>query len=79
MAPRDTDLMAPIDLSGLCDGVRTDFPLGIQAQTVKVMLNDVYLQENTDYILGRREGESRIEFKRAPRAGDKVLVMRVPA
>ncbi len=38
-----TELMAPVDLSGLCDGTRTDFPLGIETDEVKVMLDGDYL------------------------------------
>jgi hypothetical protein len=38
----------------LCDGRRTDFPLGMRVETV-------------------------IELRRAPRAGDKLVVLRVSA
>ena len=75
----DTDLMQPLDLSHLCDGQRTDFPLGIEVETANVMLNGAYLQLDDDYIVGRKQGQSIIELRRAPRAGDSVVVLRAPA
>lgn len=79
MRADDTELMQPLDLSHLCDGQRTDFPLGIEADAAKVMLDGVYLEQDLDYILGRKGGQSLIEFRRAPRAGASVVVMRVPS
>jgi hypothetical protein len=63
----------------LCDGRRTDFPLGMLVETVRTMLNDVYLQEGLDFLLAHKQGQSKIELRRAPRAGDKLAVLRVPA
>jgi len=77
--PPDTELMEPLDLSALCDGRRTDFPLGIEADAVKVMLNGVYLLLDMDYLLGRKNGQSLLELRRAPSRGASLLVMRVPA
>ena len=77
--PTETELMQPLDLSHLCDGQRTDFPLDIEVDAVKVMLDGVYLEQDLDYLLGRKRGQSVIEFRRAPRAGASVMVMRVPA
>jgi hypothetical protein len=45
--PLTSDPLAPYDLSHLCDGRRTDFPLGMLVESVKVMLNGAYLQEGT--------------------------------
>jgi len=73
------DPLAPYDLSALCDGRRTDFPLGMLVETVKVILNDVYLQEGLDFLLAHKQGQSKVELRRAPRAGDKLVVLRVPA
>src|SRR5438270_12935848 len=74
-----TDVQAPYDLSHLCDGRRTDFPLGVLVDTVKVMLNDVYLQEGLDFLLAHKQGQSKVELRRAPRPGDTLVVLRVPA
>jgi hypothetical protein len=74
-----TDLLAPYDLSHLCDGRRTDFPLDMLVETVKVMLNGVYLEEGLDYLLAHKHGESRVELRRAPAPGDTLVVLRVPA
>ena len=74
-----TDVQAPYDLSHLCDGRRTDFPLGMLVDTVKVMLNDVYLQEGLDFLLAHKHGESKVELRRAPAPGDRLVVLRVPA
>jgi hypothetical protein len=79
MSSTQAELMQPFELSHLCDGQRTDFPLRIEADAVKVMLNGVYLEQDLDYILGRKDGQSIIEFKRAARAGASLVVMRVPA
>jgi hypothetical protein len=48
-------------------------------ETVKVMLNDVYLQEDLDFLLAHKEGQSKVELRRAPNAGDRLVVLRVPA
>src|SRR5437660_2564350 len=69
----------PIDRSALCDGRRTDIPLGMLVETVKVMLNDVYLQEGLDFLLAHKHGQSKVELRRAPRPGDRLVVLRVPA
>jgi hypothetical protein len=73
------DPLAPYDLSALCDGRRTDFPLGMLVETVKVMLNDAYLLEGQDFLLAHKNGQSKIELRRPPRAGDTLVVLRVPA
>jgi hypothetical protein len=74
-----TDPQAPYDLSHLCDGRRTDFPLGMLVETVKVMLNDVYLEEELDFLLAHKHGQSKVELRRAPAPGDRLVVLRVPA
>ncbi len=74
-----TDPLAPYDLSHLCDGRRTDFPLDMLVETVQVMLNGVYLEEGLDYLLAHKHGESRVELRRAPAPGDTLVVLRVPA
>jgi hypothetical protein len=79
MQPTTTDPLAPYDLSSLCDGRHTDFPLGMLVETVKVMLNDVYLQEGLDFIVGHKQGQSKVELRRAPPAGSRLVVLRVPA
>src|SRR3981081_4514955 len=79
LPPPPADPLAPYDLSALCDGRRTDFPLGMLVETVKVMLNDVYLQEGLDFLLAHKHGQSKVELRRAPPAGDKLIVLRVPA
>ena len=48
-------------------------------ETVKVMLNGVYLEEGLDYLLAHKHGESRVELRRAPAPGDTLVVLRVPA
>jgi hypothetical protein len=73
------DPLAPFDLSHLCDGRRTDFPLGMLVDTVRVMLNYVYLQEDLDFLLRHKDGQSKIELRLPPRAGDRLVVLRVPA
>jgi hypothetical protein len=73
------DPRAPYDLSHLCDGRRTDFPLGSLVETVKVMLNGVYLEEDLDFLLRRKNGQSKIELRRPPSPGDTLLVLRVPS
>jgi hypothetical protein len=74
-----SDPLAPYDLSHLCDGRRTDFPLGMPVETVKVMLNGVYLQEGLDFLLAHKHGESKVELRRPAQAGDNLVVLRVPA
>jgi hypothetical protein len=76
---RDSDPLAPFDLSHLCDGRRTDFPLGMLVDTVKVMLNGVYLQQDLDFLLAHKHGESKVELRRPPKPGDQLIVLRVPA
>ena len=60
------DPLAPYGLSALCDGRRTDFPLGMLVETVKVMLNDVYLQEGLDFLLAHKHGLSKVEPLSSP-------------
>jgi hypothetical protein len=48
-------------------------------ETVKVMLNDVYLQDGLDFLLAHKHGQSKVELRRAPRPGDRLVVLRVPA
>jgi hypothetical protein len=79
MPPPPADPLAPYDLSPLCDGRRTDFPLGMLVDTVKVMLNDVYLEEGLDFLLRHKDGQSKVELRRAPAAGSSLVVLRVPA
>jgi hypothetical protein len=79
MPPPPDDPLAPYDLSQLCDGRRTDFPLGMLVESVKVMLNDIYLQERLDFLLAHKQGESRVELSRAPAAGTRLIALRVPA
>src|SRR3981081_319751 len=79
LPPPPADPLAPYDLSALCDRRRTDFPLGMLVETVKVMLNDVYLTEGLDFLLAHKHGESKIELRRAPAAGSSLVVLRVPA
>jgi hypothetical protein len=74
-----TDPLAPYDLSQVCDGRRTDFPLGMLVETVKVMLNNVYLAEGLDFLLAHKNGQSKVELRRPPRPGDTLVVLRVPA
>ena len=73
------DPLAPYDLSSLCDGKRTDFPLGMLVESVNVMLNDVYLLEGLDFLLAHKHGQSKVETRQPPRAGDRLVVLRVPA
>jgi hypothetical protein len=73
------DPLAPYDLSHLCDGRRTDFPLDMLVETVKVMLNGVYLQEGLDFLLAHKQGQSKIELRRAPAPGSSLVVLRGPA
>jgi hypothetical protein len=74
-----SDPLAPYDLSHLCDGRRTDFPLGMLVDTVKVMLNGVYLQERLDFLLAHKNGESKVELRQPAQPGDSLVVLRVPA
>jgi hypothetical protein len=74
-----SDPLAPFDLSPLCDGRRTDFPLGMLVETAKVMLNGVYLQEDLDFLVRHKDGQSKIELRRPPAPGDRLIVLRVPA
>jgi hypothetical protein len=48
-------------------------------ETVKVMLNGVYLQQDLDFLLAHKHGESKVELRRAPQPGDSLVVLRVPA
>ena len=73
------DPREPLDLSHLCDGRRTDFPLGMLVEAAKVMLNGVYLEEDLDFLVRHKHGESKIELRRAPAPGDKLVVLRAPA
>jgi hypothetical protein len=71
--------LAPNELSHLCDGPRTDFPLGMLVESVKVMLNGAYLQEGLDFLLAHKQGQSKVELRRAPAAGAQLVALRVPA
>jgi hypothetical protein len=79
--PPPNDPLAPYDLSHLCDGRRTDFPLGMLVESVKVMLNGVYLQEGLglDFLLVHKQGQSKVELRQAPPPGTHVVALRVPA
>ncbi|HEV7663794.1 MAG TPA: hypothetical protein VGQ62_09690 [Chloroflexota bacterium] len=79
LPPPPADPLAPYDLSPLCDGRRTDFPLGMLVETVKVMLNGVYLEQDLDFLLAHKNGQSKVELRRPPKAGDSLVVLRVPA
>jgi hypothetical protein len=79
LPPPPSDPLAPYDLSSLCDGRRTDFPLGMLVDTVKVMLNGVYLQQNLDFLLAHKDGQSKSGARTSTRAGDSVVVLRGPA
>jgi hypothetical protein len=48
-------------------------------ETVKVILNGVYLQQDLDFLLAHKNGESKVELRRAPQPGDRLIVLRVPA
>jgi hypothetical protein len=48
-------------------------------ETVKVMLNGTYLQQDLDFLLAHKDGQSKVELRRPPRAGDSLVVLRVPA
>jgi hypothetical protein len=73
------DPLAPYDLSHLCNGQRTDFPLGMLVETARVMLNGVYLQEDLDFLVRHKDGQSKIELRRPPARRDQLLVLRIPA
>ena len=77
-AATDTDLMAPLDLSYLCDGSRMQFPLGIEVETAKVMVNDVYWVQGLDYGIRTRDGQSWLMLGRAPKPRDQLIVLRAP-
>ena len=79
LPPPPADPLAPYDLSSLCDGRRTDFPLGMLVETVKVMLNGVYLQQDLDFLLAHKNGQSQLELRRPAQAGDTLVVLRVPS
>jgi hypothetical protein len=42
------------------------------------MLNGVYLQEDLDFLLAHKHGDSKVELRRAPQSGDQLVVLRVP-
>jgi hypothetical protein len=48
-------------------------------ETVKVMLNGVYLQADLDFLLAHKNGQSKVELRRPPQAGDSLVVLRVPS
>src|SRR5260370_21281512 len=77
LPPSPADPLAPYDLSSLCDGRRTDFPLGMLVETAKVMLNGVDLQRDLDFLLAHKDGQSKVELRRAPPAGGSPVVLRV--
>jgi hypothetical protein len=79
LPPPPADPLAPYDLSPLCDGRRTDVPLGMLVETVKVMLNGLYLQQDLDFLLAHKNGQSKVELRRPPKAGDNLVVLRVPS
>jgi hypothetical protein len=78
-ARTDTDVMAPLDLSHLCDGERMNFPIGTEVATIKVILNGVYLAEGMDFLLHRDHGRNVISLRKTPAPGDQLIVLRVPA
>jgi hypothetical protein len=48
-------------------------------ETVKVMLNGVYLQQDLDFLLAHKNGQSKVELRRPAQAGDSLVVLRVPS
>jgi hypothetical protein len=48
-------------------------------ETVKVMLNGVYLQQDLDFLLAHKNGQSQVELRRPAQAGDTLVVLRVPS
>jgi hypothetical protein len=48
-------------------------------ESVKVMLNGAYLQEGLDFLLAHKQGQSKVELRRAPAAGAQLVALRVPA
>jgi hypothetical protein len=48
-------------------------------ETVKVMLNGVHLQQDLDFLLAHKNGQSQVELQRPAQAGDTLVVLRVPS
>lgn len=76
---KDTDIMAPLDLSEFCDGRRMEFPLGTPVVSASVMVNGVYLEETLDFtIAAMPNGHGKLLLRHAPGPDDQLVVMRVP-
>jgi hypothetical protein len=48
-------------------------------ETVKMVLNGVYPQGELDFLLAHKNGQSKVELRRAPPAVSSLVVLRVPA
>jgi hypothetical protein len=70
--------LAPLDISYLCDGGRTSFPLGMDVDGARVTLNGSELQDGIDFEIQHRNDDSTLELRRPPVAGDTLWVARVP-